>query len=289
VAQVDIYSGSAFVWAEAVCQTLQWIGKPYVLTLHGGGLPLFAAQWSRRVRRLLGSAFAVTTPSGYLLEEMLPYRSSLTLIPNAIDVNQYEFRQRIRPRPDLVWLRSLHQIYNPVLAIRVLAALRRVNPDARLVMIGPDKGDGSRQQVEREAAKLGVTDCLTLTGVVPKNDVPGWLSRSDIFLNTANLDNMPVSVLEALACGLCIVSTNVGGIPHLLDHQQDALLTTAGNADEMIAAVHQILADSELAASLSVNARFKAERFDWSVVVPAWQAVLQSAFQSARASKRNRL
>src|SRR5436190_13095336 len=48
LAQVDVYSGAGFFWAEAVCCTLRCLGKPYVLTLHGGNLPEFAARWPRR-------------------------------------------------------------------------------------------------------------------------------------------------------------------------------------------------------------------------------------------------
>src|SRR5262245_24796032 len=63
VAQVDVYGGSAFFWAEAACGALRLLGKPYVLTLHGGNLPEFAANWPRRVGYLLTSAKAVTAPS----------------------------------------------------------------------------------------------------------------------------------------------------------------------------------------------------------------------------------
>src|SRR5207244_1457312 len=65
VAQVDVFSGRAFLQAEAVCATLRLVNKPYVLTLHGGNLPVFARQWPRRVRNLLHSAAAVTVPSRY--------------------------------------------------------------------------------------------------------------------------------------------------------------------------------------------------------------------------------
>ena len=284
VAQVDIYSGSAFVWAEAVCAALRLMKKPYVLSLHGGGLPTFASRWSRRVRYLLGSAHAVTTPSQYLLQAMKPYRSSMTLIPNSIDVSNYEFRHRTDPRPNLIWLRSLHRLYNPLQAVQVLAELRGDYSDARLVMVGPDKGDGSLQEVEREAARLGVTDCLTLTGVIPKNEVPHRLRESDIFLNTANVDNTPISVLEALACGLCVVSTNVGGIPYLLHDTHDSLLTSPGDPQEMAAAVRSVLSQPGYAGSLSMNARKKTEQFDWSVTLPAWDDVLRKASQSNRST-----
>src|SRR5689334_8306985 len=66
VAQVDVFSGHAFFWAEAVCGLLRELGKPYVLTLHGGNLPAFSKKARTRVKRLLGSAAAVTTPSRWL-------------------------------------------------------------------------------------------------------------------------------------------------------------------------------------------------------------------------------
>ena len=63
IAQIDVYSGAAFFWAEAVAFALRRLGKPYVLTLHGGALPDFAREWPRRTRRLLESAAAVTAPA----------------------------------------------------------------------------------------------------------------------------------------------------------------------------------------------------------------------------------
>src|SRR6185436_16069131 len=94
----------------------------------------------------------------------------------------------------------------------------------RLTMIGPDKGDGSLQQTQRVAGERGVVNHISFVGGVPKREVPERLSHADIFLNTTNVDNTPVSVLEAMACGLCVVNTNVGGLPYLLEHEEDALL-----------------------------------------------------------------
>ena len=94
VAQVDVFSGLAFFWSEAACATLRWCGKPYVLTLHGGNLPEFARRHPQRVRRLLQSARAVTAPSRYLSEQMAPYRDGLRLLPNALALDDYQFRLR---------------------------------------------------------------------------------------------------------------------------------------------------------------------------------------------------
>jgi glycosyltransferase involved in cell wall biosynthesis len=271
VAQVEVYSGLAFIWAEVVCASLRRLGKPYILTLHGGRLPEFAARWPGRVRRLLNSAQIVTTPSRFLHEKMNTSRSDLFLLPNAIDLGTYRFRLREGATPRLIWLRAFHEIYNPTLAPKILKLLVEKYPDVHLTMVGPDKGDGSFQRTQEEAVRLGVADRLSLPGGVPKTEVPAWLTMGDIFLNTTNVDNTPVSVIEAMATGLCVVSTNVGGLPDLLEHDRTALLVPPNDAEAMADAVTQILRDPLLAAHLSGGARTWAEAYDWSAVLPLWE------------------
>jgi glycosyltransferase involved in cell wall biosynthesis len=274
VAQVDVYSGPAFFWAEAVCCALRLVGKPYLLTLHGGNLPAFARRWPGRVRRLLNSAVIVTAPSGYLLKQMEPYRTGLRLLPNSMDLNSYTFRLRHKAEPRLLWLRAFHSIYNPGLAPRALAHLKESFPTIKLTMIGPDRQDGSRQSAIETAAKLGVSENILWPGSVAKDQVPTWLDGADIFLNTTNVDNTPISILEAMASGLCIVSTNVGGISYLLEHEQDALLVPPDDPEALASAVRRLLTDPDLAARLSRNARRKAEQFDWATVLPKWKELL---------------
>lgn len=274
VALVDVFSGPAFGWAEAVCWLLRRLGKPFALTLHGGNLPAFSRRWPRRVRRLLASAAVVTTPSAYLLEQMQPYRSGLRLLPNPIDLLKYEYRVRAEPRPELVWLRAFHEIYNPSLAPRVLAELVDSFPGARLTMVGPDKGDGSLPRARSTIDNCGVADAVVLAGPVHKSEIPAVLNRGDVFLNTTNCDNAPVSVIEAMASGLCIVSTDVGGIPYLLRDGHDALLVRPDDPSAMAAAVRRILTEPGLAERLSGNARRKAEEFDWRNILPQWEKLL---------------
>jgi glycosyltransferase involved in cell wall biosynthesis len=281
VAQVDVFSGPAFMWGEAACWALRRALKPYVLCLRGGNLPNLAQRHPQRMRRMLGNAAAVTTPSRYLQQELSSFRSDIQVVPNPLDVGSYQFQPREDPQPRLVWLRAFDQIYNPTMAVRVVEKLVNQFPKTSLLMVGPDKGDGSFQETQSLVRQLGVADRVSFPGVVPKADVPNWLNRGDIFLNTTNIDNTPVSVLEAMACGLCVVSTDVGGIPYLLNDGQDALLVPRNDVDAMAAAVHRILTERELGKNLSQLGRAHVEPFDWSIVLPQWQELLQTAASSS--------
>ncbi|HKV50183.1 MAG TPA: glycosyltransferase family 4 protein [Gemmatimonadaceae bacterium] len=281
VAQVDVYSGNAFVWAEAVCAALQLARRPYVLTLHGGNLPHFSKRWPKRVQHVLRGAAAVTTPSRYLLEHLRQFREDMQLLPNAIELDRYAFRARSKPAPRLVWLRAFHRLYDPSLAVEVAARLSREMADVQLTMVGSDTGDGAFADTKRAIVRLTLDGQIFLPGGVPKRDVPTWLGAADIFLNTTTVDNTPVSVIEAMACGLCVVSTAVGGIPYLLEDGETALLVPARDAAAMTNAVLRVLLDPPLAERLSRKARSKAESMDWGVVLPRWEALFSDVARSS--------
>ncbi|MBV8762204.1 MAG: glycosyltransferase family 4 protein [Deltaproteobacteria bacterium] len=281
LAHVDLFSGPAFVWGEAVCFELARLGKPFVLTLHGGNLPTFSRRWPRRTRRLLRSAARVTAPSDYLRAALAPLAREVVVIPNAVDVAEFAHVPRSRLQPRLVWLRAFHDVYNPVMAVDVLAKIAARHPGATLTMVGGDKGDGSLERVRQRAAELGVTERLTIVPGVPKRDVPRYLAAGDIFLNTTNADNSPVSVLEALACGLCVVTTSVGGIPHMLHHERDAMLVPANDASAMAAAVERLLAQPALAQQLSTSGRNLAVSADWSAVLARWEGLFETIARAA--------
>lgn len=274
LAIVDLFSGPAFIWGEAVSILLSRLHCPFIFVLRGGALPDFATCWPKRVKNCLNRATVVTTPSRYLLERMRPYRPDLHLLPNPLNLIAYQFRLRHTPSPTIIWLRAFHQLYNPALAPKAISLLVEQFPNIQLTMVGPDKKDGSLQQMQQTAKQLSVDGRVILPGGVPKADVPEWLNKGDIFINTTNIDNTPVSVLEAMACGLCVISTNVGGIPYLLTDGEDSLLVPPDDPEAMAAAIRRILTEPGLAEHLSRNARHKAEQFDWSVILPQWESLL---------------
>jgi glycosyltransferase involved in cell wall biosynthesis len=140
-------------------------------------------------------------------------------------------------------------------------------------MVGPDK-DGSMQEFKNYCNELGITEHVKVTGLLSK---PEWHTLSedyDIFINTTHVDNTPVSVIEAMALGLTVVSTNVGGLPFLLVDGKDALLVNKGDAEAMYKAVKDIIIDQALATEIAGNARAKAESFDWENIKSQWFSLL---------------
>jgi glycosyltransferase involved in cell wall biosynthesis len=143
-----------------------------------------------------------------------------------------------------------------------------------LSMVGHDKGDGSLQQTVLEACKCGAGANIEIRGPVDKKLVPEVLLAGDIFLNTSNEDNTPVSVMEAMASGMCVVSTKAGGVPYLIEAEKEGLLVPVNDDSAMAAAVARILREPELAPKLQEAAFARIRKADWSQILPQWQELL---------------
>jgi glycosyltransferase involved in cell wall biosynthesis len=274
VAVVDIFSGSAFVWGYASFTLLRLLKKRCIVVLRGGNLPQYALRHPRRTRSVLSRAEIVVSPSGFLKAAFEGERADIQVIPNPVAVGKYHFRLRSTVRPRLVWLRAFHSIYCPQMVPAIVGGLVRDFPDIVCTMIGPDKGDGSLQETKLAAARWNVVDRVKVVGGVAKSEVPSLLADADVFLNTTRIDNTPISVIEAMATGLCVVSSNVGGIPHLLEDGVDAVLFPVGDVNGACEAIRQVLTEPNCAERLSGNARIKAVKSDWSVVLPQWEKLL---------------
>jgi glycosyltransferase involved in cell wall biosynthesis len=99
----------------------------------------------------------------------------------------------------------------------------------------------------------------------------------DVFINSSLVDNTPLSTIEAMAMGLCIVATTVGGLPYLLEHGKTALMVPPGDAQRMGDAILTLITDAGFATQLSRQARVKAETMDWSFILPFWREAINRA------------
>jgi len=279
---IEVFSGQAFIWAEIVCSLLHRLNKPYILGLWGGNLPDFAKRNSRLVDKLLRSATLVVAPSFYLLEKLRPYTSAkITVFPYGVDLSHFQYRIRSKVEPKIISMRGFHSIYCPWIATEVIALLKDTIPGIKLVMTGGDKQDGSLEKTEKIIQEYSLEEVVKVSGFLEKSELERLVMSSDILFNTPIIDNTPVSVIQAMACGLCIVSTNVGGLPYLIDDEVDGLLVPPNNPESIVAAVQRILSEPGLATKLSANAHAKAEQYDWSVILPKWEELLEGVCSSS--------
>jgi len=92
-----------------------------------------------------------------------------------------------------------------------------------------------------------------------------------VFINTTNVDNQPVSVLEAMACGCPVVSTNPGGVPDIIVHKNNGMLSAPGDVDTMVKNVKLLFNNAELYSDLSKNGREYVEsKFGKEVIFEQW-------------------
>lgn len=270
---IDQYSTFSFWYAVVVALICRFYSIPYYPILHGGNLPQRLIDNPKVCKQLFSHSAAIIAPSAYLKVKFEEFGYDVVHIPNNIPIASYEFTPRNCLRPKLLYVRSFDEVYNPIMAIEVLSKLRTCFPGAELCMVGPDK-DGSLQRCVNRVVDLAIVDNVKFTG---KLDKAQWHKLSldyDIFINTTNFDNTPVSIIEAMALGLPVVSTNVGGIPYLLVNGEEALLVNKGDVEAMVAAIDSLLKNPVQAMHFAANARKKAESYGWDVVKDKWIGIL---------------
>lgn len=269
---IDTYSTTNFYYALIVSQICNFLKLKYIPILHGGNLPSRLESSPFLSELIFKKAYKNISPSLYLLEAFKKKGyENVTFIPNTIEIKKYAFTKRNLETVDLLWVRSFSKIYNPSLAIKILKGLKKEGVPATLCMVGPDS-DGTLQEVKQLAEELQVD--VVFTGKLTKEE---WISLSKnytLFLNTTNFDNMPVSVIEAMALGLPVVSTNVGGLPFLIKHKEDGLLVEKENVAGFVAAIKGIVNAPKEVEIMASNARKKVETLDWEIVKMKWFKVL---------------
>lgn len=270
---IDTYSTLNFYFALIISQLCRIFKLKYIPRLNGGNLPMRLKKYPFLSKLIFKNAYHMVSPSMFLKEafETNGY-ANVIHIPNSIEIDQYEYQKKKFQTIKLLWVRSFSKIYNPTLAVKVLHKLISTGFMVELCMVGPDS-DGSLQKVRQVADELNVK--VRLPGKLERSE---WLRLAqdyNIFINTTDFDNTPVSVIEAMALGLPIITTNVGGIPYLIQDHYDGILVNKSDTEGMVQAILNVCLNQQFAYFLSINARIKVEQFDWDIVKHKWLEILQ--------------
>jgi glycosyltransferase involved in cell wall biosynthesis len=270
---IDTYSTQNFYYAVIVAALCRFFKLPYMPILHGGNLPSRLKNSKRLSINLFGKAFTNVAPSKFMMRQFQTAGfQNITYIPNSLEIEKYPFQLRESITPKLLWVRSFSEIYNPLLVLEIVEILKKKGIDVSLCMVGPDK-DGSMQRCEKIASELKLP--ISFPGMMQKEE---WIALSkdfDIFISTTNFDNMPVSVMEAMALGLPVISTNVGGMPFLIENGIDGILVPANSPESFVQAIEELCNNPLKSHNITKNARTKMESLDWEKIKHKWIKLLR--------------
>jgi L-malate glycosyltransferase len=246
-------------------------GKRMLINYHSGEC-WDHLRGSYTARQVLKRTDRLAVPSGYLVDVLGEFGLAARAIPNIVDASQFSFRVRRPLRPHLVCTRGFHPYYCIDVVVRAFAQVQKTFPDARLDLVGGGPLDGDIRNLVRKMKLTGVS----FKGVAARNEIGRYYDEADIFINASRLDNMPVSVLEAFAAGMPVVSTEPEGMSYLVQNGRTGLLSAPGDAAGLAQNVIRVLQDSELAERLVSNAGQELQRYSWSVVREQWLDVYRA-------------
>lgn len=269
---IDTYGAMNFYYAYLVGKTCELFGLEYIPILHGGNLPERLENSKKLSQTLFGNSRVNIAPSRFLYDIFQEHGFKNTqIIPNAIRTDKYPFRKRTEFRPKLLWVRRFQKRYNPLMALKVLQILQQSYPNASLCMVGPEK-DGTMASSKKFAKKYDLD--VRFTGKLKKKHWAALSANYDFFINTTSVDNTPISVIEAMSLGLAIVSTDVGGMPALIRNRHDGILVPEEDVKAMAEEIIRIMENPEKGEKICLNAKAKADQFDWDLVKEKWNRVL---------------
>jgi glycosyltransferase involved in cell wall biosynthesis len=257
-------------WAWHLCAApAVWIarlrGVPVVVNYRGGEAEQFLRRQVAWVRPTLRRAFAIVVPSGFLQDVFGQFEIAAEIVPNIVDLSRFHPGPPRAASHNIIVTRNLEDIYDIPTALRAFAVIRSAYPDANLTVAGSGPRLDALQQL---AQTLGVADGVRFTGRIDNEHITELYRNADLMLNPSTADNMPISLLEAMASAVPIVTTNVGGIPHLVTDARNALLVAPGDPAAMAAAAMRVFAEEGLARRLVEAGAESAAGYTWAQVRP---------------------
>lgn len=268
---VHIFShsfASFFLWTLTSVVVCKWRHAPIIINYRGGHAQKFLRRWKKLAVPVFRQASQIVVPSRFLEFVFLQHGISTQVIPNIISDDLKPKRKQANHRIHIIVNRNFEPIYNVACAIRAFAIIQAIHPKAKLTLIG----DGSqRAQLERLASTLGLRN-VTFTGQLANRKVIELLGEADLLLNPTDVDNMPISLLEAMVMGVPIVSTNAGGVPYLIENKVTGILVEKNDHQAMARAASRILRSESLQKRLKHNAWKQVRKCSWQNVWPLWGA-----------------
>ncbi|MFN0111081.1 MAG: glycosyltransferase family 4 protein [Blastocatellia bacterium] len=278
---LHVFSASYYSYLLSVMPALliaRLYGKKSVLNYHSGEAEDHLKNWPLTAVPTMKWASAIVVQSGYLQSVFAKFGLMAEVISNTINLEQFTFRERKPLQPVFLSNRLHEPLYNVACIVRAFALVQRRYPEARLIVAG----DGIlRTELEALVADLGL-NAVEFVGRVGFDQMPGLYNRADIYLNAPNLDNMPSSILESYSVGMPVVTTDAGGIPFIVTHEETGLLVELNDHVGMATAAMRLLEDPSLSEKIVYQALKECDKYNDSKERSSWILLYRRLFGSEK-------
>ncbi|HEX8723191.1 MAG TPA: glycosyltransferase family 4 protein [Pyrinomonadaceae bacterium] len=240
--------------------------RKVVLNYHAGQAEEHLRDWRRTALPVIRMADATVVSSGWLVDVFARHGLPARAIFNHVELSEFKFRERRPLRPVFLSNRNFDPIYNVPCVLRAFRIIQERFPGARLLVAG----DGpQRAEIEALARELGLRN-VEFRGLLAPGRMPALCDEADVYLNASNVDNMPLSILEAFAAGLPVVTSDAGGIPYIVEHGRTGLVVPKNDCGALAAQALRLLEDEEFALGLARSARAECDKYGWAAVRGLW-------------------
>ena len=260
---------------------------PLVITYHGdperdlGGIiyktgVFFYAKYI--LNKVLSYADVIISPSEYYIDEsrfLGKYRDKIVVIPNGINMEDFdiqyskeECREKLGLPVDenmILFVGNLSPYKGPDVLIRAMSEISKKVPDTKLVFVGRGR---MKEELEKLCKNTGVERNVKFAGFVEESLKPLYYKAADVFVLPSMMitESFGIVNLEAMACGVPIVASKIGGVPDVVKDGENGLLAPPKNSEALAEAIIYLLENEEVRRKMGKNGRKKVENYSWDEI-----------------------
>ncbi|MCW9705411.1 N-acetyl-alpha-D-glucosaminyl L-malate synthase BshA [Fodinibius salsisoli] len=260
---------------------------PIITTLHGTDITLVGSDPSYKsvVDFSINQSDGVTAVSEYLKDETyrrFDIKKDIEVIPNFIDLDRFKrsdkdhFRKAISPEDEkiIVHVSNFREVKRVPDVVSVFDYILKHDVKAKLLLVG----DGpDRNRAEQRCRDLGICGQVRFLG--KQEQVEEVLSIADLFLIPSGSETFGLAALEAMGCGVPVISSNIGGLPEVNIHGETGYLCDLGDTEEMGKYAVELLSNPEKHKQISKQARHQAEKYELGDIVSRYEEYYESCRQ----------
>jgi glycosyltransferase involved in cell wall biosynthesis len=258
ILHVHVSMGMSLVRKGFLMQMAGWLGVPSILHVHASALDLWYQEGSPRRRRWIRRQFQRAKCVIAVSEFWREFLSGITDVPveivhNSLDVKSFSL-DRANPDRNVLTLLFLGLVGDRKGTFDLLRVFQRLTAEAKpLPMRLVIAGDGEVERARQFVAENGLADAVEVIGWIGPEEKRRRLRDADIFVLPTHHEGLPMALLEAVASGLPVISTPVGGIPEVVRDNETGLLVPPGDEEALAGAIRRLVSDRELRRRLAAN------------------------------------